>query len=180
MPIPRKTTAILLIVFCAVALRADWPPLPSTVMVPYRGIDIEFRYPANWNVGVGGEFIYVTPSGGFPESLLAYGMMIGRFVPPPESTLEDVTDQVVEQFKEWNQNVGMVRYMGKTNIAGADATVVDLMNTSSAGGMETDWLVTVLRPNGLVTYFVAVAPERDFKDYRPTFDKILASVRFPG
>jgi len=38
--------------------------------------------------------------------------------------------------------------------------------------------VSVLRPDGLLYYFVGVAPERDFSRYKPTFDQIVASVRF--
>jgi hypothetical protein len=55
---------------------------------------------------------------------------------------------------------------------------MELTNDSPAGGRETDWLVTVLRPNGLLYYFVGVAPERDFSRYRTTFEQMIGSVRF--
>ena len=56
--------------------------------------------------------------------------------------------------------------------------VLELANDSPIGGTETDRLVTVLRPNGLLRYFVGVAPQREFRNYQPTFDRIVASVRF--
>jgi hypothetical protein len=40
------------------------------------------------------------------------------------------------------------------------------------------WLVTVLRPDGLI-YLVSVASERDFDDYDQAFQNMLSSVRFP-
>jgi hypothetical protein len=45
------------------------------------------------------------------------------------------------------------------------------------GGQETDWMITVLRPEGLA-YFICTAPQSEFSDYDKTFGKILDSVRF--
>jgi len=175
---PAKTAADLLVLFAALTLQADWPPTPSVTMAPYQGIDIALRYPENWSVGESFGFIYLTPEYAFVNALLAYGMIIGTFDPQVETTLADATDQVIAQFREWNQNVSMVQYKEPTRVDGHDATVVELTNTSPAGGMETDLLVVVLRPNGLVTYFVGVVPDRDSRDYGPAFDRILTSVRF--
>jgi hypothetical protein len=52
-----------------------------------------------------------------------------------------------------------------------------LSNDSPAGGQETDWVITVLRPEGLV-YFVCVAPQAAYKSYDKTFSSIFDSVRF--
>jgi hypothetical protein len=93
-------------------------------------------------------------------------------------TLSNATDQVVAQFRAWNQNIGMVLHRENTRIDGIDATVVDMTNESQTGLMQTNWVITVLRPNGLVTYFVGIAPQIDFSNFRPAFDQILASVRF--
>ena len=56
--------------------------------------------------------------------------------------------------------------------------VLELANDSPIGGTETDRLVTVLRPNGLLRYFVGVAPQREVLDNQPIFDRIVASVHF--
>jgi hypothetical protein len=52
-----------------------------------------------------------------------------------------------------------------------------LSNDSPAGGQETDWVVAVLRPEGIV-YFVCVAPQSAYANYDKTFSSILDSVRF--
>jgi hypothetical protein len=52
-----------------------------------------------------------------------------------------------------------------------------LSNDSPAGGQETDWIITVVRPEGLV-YFVCTAPQGEYSNYDKTFGNILDSVRF--
>ena len=42
---------------------------------------------------------------------------------------------------------------------------------------ERDWLVTVARPDGDMSYMVFVSPERDFATMKPVFDGIVASFR---
>ena len=44
------------------------------------------------------------------------------------------------------------------------------------GGRETNWLVTLQRPRGLL-FFVFTAPERDFQRFENTFQQMLYSVR---
>jgi hypothetical protein len=44
------------------------------------------------------------------------------------------------------------------------------------GGRETNWLVTVLRPEGLL-FIVLTAPEREFRSYEAVFQQMLYSIR---
>ena len=60
---------------------------------------------------------------------------------------------------------------------GQPALSAYLSNVSPAGGQETDWLVTVLRPDALV-YFICVAPQSAYDNYDKTFSSILDSFRF--
>jgi hypothetical protein len=171
-------------VVCVVALSmlafADEPPTPSSRMLHFRGTDIELNYPENWQALENSGFVYLTPPGAFAEGVISHGMLIGTFVPDESVTLDDATDQVIDQYRQWNQSISMVRYTGRTQIDGLDATVFDLLNesTAPAHGMETDTIVTVVRPNGLVTYFVSIVPESDRQNYKPAFRKVLESVRF--
>ena len=55
---------------------------------------------------------------------------------------------------------------------------MEIANDIAAGGRETDRLVAVLRPNGLLYYFIGVAPEREFNRYESLFEDMIASVRF--
>jgi hypothetical protein len=51
-----------------------------------------------------------------------------------------------------------------------------LANDSPIGGQETDWLITVMQPNELLS-FLCVAPEPAYSDYDKTFSAILDTVR---
>ena len=50
---------------------------------------------------------------------------------------------------------------------------------SPAGGNETDWLITILQPAGLL-YVVFVAPEREFQNYQGVFQNMISSIKLPG
>jgi hypothetical protein len=171
------------------------PAPPSPRMAVFRGRDLEFQYPENWRVSEGSDSILIVPDNGFVSSNLAYGMTIGTFDPqnrgyvgsnsftPPgtridNTTLANATDQLIEYLRQSNPNIRMVRTVGRIRVDGAEAMVVDFTNDSPVGGNETDWMVTVLGPNGLLRYFLGVAPELDFRSYRPVFERIVASVRF--
>jgi hypothetical protein len=62
------------------------------------------------------------------------------------------------------------------HVDGESALSVRLTGESPRGGAETDWLVAVARPQGLL-YFLCIAPSSDFDDYNPTFQELMASVR---
>ncbi|HEX4997027.1 MAG TPA: hypothetical protein VFY29_02310 [Terriglobia bacterium] len=204
MPVKAKTLAFVVAVV-SLALSpalanhpndAPWSNPQFPLMTPYSGSDIQMLYPEGWTAAPNGEFIYITPAGGFMNGSLTYGVMIGTFDPqsgivydgslPPLSgprattTLGDATDLVVNQYRKWNQNIGMAVNRGRTWIGGLEATVVDMTNTSTNGLMQTHMLLVVLRPDGLVTYFVGIAPQIDFGNFEPLYQRMLASVRFTG
>jgi hypothetical protein len=59
---------------------------------------------------------------------------------------------------------------------GQPALSTYLRNDSPAGGEEVDWLVTVLQPQGLIS-FLCVAPKAAYPEYEKTFAAVLDSVR---
>jgi hypothetical protein len=170
------------------------PDFPSSRTLLYRGRDIEFHYPDNWRVSDQGDSISVAPEGGFATGSLAYGMTIatfdargGRFYPRnsftnpgtrvDNTTLANATDQLVEYLQQTNPNMRIVRSNERRRVDGLQAMVMELASNSPVGGTETDWLVTVLQPNGLLRYFIGVVPQRDFNRYQPAFDEVVASAR---
>ena len=163
-------------------------------MVLFTGRDVEFRHPDNWVVSEEGNSIFVAPDGGFISGSLAYGMTIATFDPQDtrsfgrnsfsvpgaqaNTTLVNATDQLLDHLRQSNPNMRVVRDTERRRVDGSQAMVVELTNDSPNGGVETDWLVTVLRPDGLLYYFVGVAPRQEFSRYMPTFEQIINSVRF--
>ena len=167
---------------------------PSTQMVTYRGRDLEFRYPENWRVSEEGSAISVAPDNGFVDGSLAYGVTISTFDPEDsnlfgqfglnpgssrtdDTTLSRATDQLIEDLQRSNPNMREVRTSTR-RVDGEAALVTELSNDSPLGGRETDWLVTVLRPDGLLHYLIGVAPQSEFSRYAPTFDRMVTSIRF--
>jgi hypothetical protein len=167
---------------------------PSTQMVTYRGRDLEFRYPQNWRVSEEGSAISVAPDNGFVDGSLAYGVTISTFNPEDsnlfgqfglnpsgtrtnDTTLSRATDQLIQDLQRSNPNMREVRSSTR-RVDGEAAIVTELSNDSPLGGRETDWLVTVLRPDGLLHYLIGVAPQSEFSRYAPTFDRMVTSIRF--
>ena len=68
--------------------------------------------------------------------------------------------------------------MQSKTVGGEAGLAVELSNDSPTGGREVDWLVTSLRPNGTLRYFIGVAPQQDVNRYMPSFEQIVNSVRF--
>lgn len=94
------------------------------------------------------------------------------------TALEQATDQLVAEFRHSNRNMRVIRYHEGIRVDGENALSTYLTNDSpiAGGERETDWLITLQRPDGLV-FIVFTAPERDFRSYESTFQQMLRSVR---
>jgi hypothetical protein len=172
------------------------PALPSSRMVTYQAPDLDFRHPENWYVTTSdGYDITIAPEGGVIGDQLAWGIRIGSFrtrgegyfgqnsfaipgLSSANTTLAAATDQLLNQLRQSNPNMRETRTRQRRTVDGESALVLELSNDSAIGGREVNWMVTVLRPNGLLYYVVGVAPERDFSRYAPTFDQIVSSIQF--
>jgi hypothetical protein len=94
------------------------------------------------------------------------------------SVLQQDTDQLVSELRLSNRNMRVVRYHQRIRVENLMALSTYLSNDSPAprGGRETDWLITMERPEGLL-FIVFTAPEREFRNYEPVFQQMLDSVR---
>lgn len=162
--------------------RNNRPPYPSNRLVSYRGQDIEFRHPDNWQVYGQGGAMTVAPDGGTVQGNLAWGMMIAAFEPHYDRdgriSLEDATDQLLDELRRSNPNMRIVRSHERIRVGGQTGLSSELSNASPAGGRETDWVVTVMHPDGFLYYFVGVAPSSDFNRYNRAFEDIVSSIKF--
>ena len=52
-----------------------------------------------------------------------------------------------------------------------------MIGDSPVEGSERNWLLTTFGPGNLLYYFIAVAPESEFRTYEPTFESIFDSIR---
>jgi hypothetical protein len=178
-------------------IRGRDPALPSTRTIVYDGRDLAFRYPDNWRVSETVEGITVAPSGGSAGGELAYGMRIATFEPRNtgffgqnsltvpggqgrnRTSLSSATNQLMDELRRSNPAMRVVQLQNRNAVDGQPAMYVEATNNSPVGGREVDWIVTVLRPDGTLQYFLGVAPERDINRYTPAFEQIVSSTRLP-
>ncbi len=163
------------------------PPRPSDRYQDFQNDIVSLQHPDNWQANGQGSAATFAPEGGVRNdsqgnAALAYGMILNVFEPhndrDSQVTLEDATDQLVDDLRHSNPRMSIIRRHERIRIGGDRGLSTYLSNDSPAGGREIDWLVTVLRPEGLV-YFVGVAPEPDFDEYESVFQSMIGSVRFP-
>lgn len=180
---------------------SDWP---SERFVTAENSLLRINHPDNWQVYGQSDALTITPRGGLVSDAqgnqaLAYGVIVNIFEPRQDSgygqqlqgpgygqnpaqtattRLDQFTDQLVQELRLSNRNMRVIRYREVINVDGDRALSTYLSNDSpaSAGGRETDWLVTVERPDGLL-FIVFTAPEREFQRYEGAFHQMLRSVR---
>jgi hypothetical protein len=164
------------------------PAPPSRSFAEYQAKSYALKYPDNWKKypDSDGNGISFAPEGGVVadasgHSALAYGLIIGvaqaKGDPSDGNALSNATSQVIQELQKSNPSMKITRQGERLRLNGQPGLSTYLSNVSPAGGQEMDWLVTVLRPEGLV-YFVCVAPQSAYDDYDKTFSSILDSVRF--
>jgi hypothetical protein len=158
------------------------PDPPSIRMTTYDGPDIGFRYPDNWHPSVQGTTITLAPDRGMANGSLTWGLMISPYKADDHGqgriSLDDATDQLLRDLQRNNPAMRVTNSRQRINVGGLQGYVTQLSNDSPAGGRETDWIVTVIAPNGGAYYFVGVAPENDFFQYKGSFNDIVGTVRF--
>ncbi len=164
------------------------PAPPSRSFAEYQASSYTLKYPDNWKKypESNGGGVSFAPEGGVLDdgsghSNLAYGLIIGvaqaKGDPNDENALKSATGQVIQELQKSNPSMKITRQGERLRLNGQPGLSAYLSNVSPAGGQETDWIVTVLRPEGLV-YFVCVAPQSAYDNYDKTFSSILDSVRF--
>jgi Peptidase family M48 len=162
------------------------PDPPSRNLATYEGTFYTLRYPDNWKTYPGNNSVAIGPEGGFATdssgtSALAYGMTVGTAKyqgdPTAANALEAATQQLIQGLQQSNPNMKVLRQEGRIRLNNQPGLSTYLSNDSPMGGQETDWVITVLRPEGLL-YFVCTAPQNDYPSYDKTFSAVLDSVRF--
>ncbi|HEV2197350.1 MAG TPA: M48 family metallopeptidase [Candidatus Acidoferrum sp.] len=181
LPVVKKLTP-------AAAAAAKPPAPPSGNFFAYQTNGYTLKYPDNWkkypdNNGSGASF---APEGGVVDdgtghAALAYGLIVSVTQasgdPNDWDVLNNATQQMIQELQKSNPNMKITRQSERVRLNGQPGLATYLSNDSPVGGQETDWVVTTLRPEGLVS-FVCVAPQPAYEKYDKTFNAILDSVRF--
>lgn len=171
------------------AAGASAPPAqPSGNFAAYQASNYTLKYPDNWKkyADGNGSNVSFAPEGGVVDdgsghSALAYGLIVDvlqtKGDPNDWDALNSGTQQMIRNLQQANPKMKISRQPERVRLNGHPGLSTYLSNDSPVGGQETDWVVSTLRPEGLV-YFVCVAPQAAYDKYDKTFSAILDSVRF--
>ncbi len=142
------------------------------------------EYPSNWQVfGDPQSDVTVAPQGGVAQGSngqaeVAYGAIISTFEPEQRggNALDDATHQLVDQLRSGNPDMRQSGSEENIRVNGTQAKSTEFTSKSPVQGQkERDWLVTIERPDGRVSYMVFISPDRDFRSLRPAFEQMLRS-----
>ncbi len=154
---------------------------PSDRFTQLQQSGYSISYPDNWKAGGDQNSITIAPPQAVAQNGIAYGTIISS-ANADASQLNQATEQLVQQLQK--DNAGMKVYSSPTGIQvnGQQGRSTYLTGTSpiQQNGQpvaERDWLVTLPGPKGELVYLVFVAPEQEFNQLRPTFQKMLESFQ---
>ncbi len=156
---------------------------PSSSFTQLRGRDFAIAYPDNWRAfqdsNSGG--VTIAPPTAVAQGSIAYGVIMSAAT-PNANTLDDATQDLVQTLEQSNAGLRATGSPRPVSVNGVNGRSVDLVGTSPVqqNGQpmrERDWLITLPRQQGDLLYVVFVAPERDFDQLRPTYEKMLQSLQ---
>jgi Zn-dependent protease with chaperone function len=166
---------------------APEPASPSPNSRDYSGASFSAKYPENWEAYGQGDAVSMVPRFGVVKDAkgnpgTAYGVIVDIFQPTHSPgiqtgiSLNAATDQLLTGLQQSNPNLKFAGRQDSMELDGEPAVSMKLVSISPLGGQENDWLIIVLRPQGLL-YFICVAPANSYEDYDPTYQKIIGSIR---
>jgi len=165
-------------------LKVD-PPSPNLIGLKFAKASL--AYPDNWKNFSKKNDLALVPVGGVVDTgngqaAIACGLIasVARIQSKPPAGADPLTaynQKVIEALQQSNEGMQMKEAPKEISVGGQRALSTYLKNESPIGGFETDWLVTVPRPDGLY-YFIFVVPDSHYDEFKRSFQAILDSVLF--
>lgn len=140
------------------------------------------QYPSNWQVyGDQNSQVTIAPRSAVAQDAVAVGAIVNGFQPQADS-LDAAFSQLIETIRQSNPELRQIGSAQTIRVNGVQGKSVDLSGPSpvQSGGRplpERDWLVAVPNSQGVLVYAIFIAPEQDFSQLRPTFERMLRSFR---
>ncbi len=171
--IKREVLALPVVKAPPASVAGATPAPPSGNFVDYQGSAYVLKAPENWKKYEDKGSVTFAPDGGILQNGgLAYGIIVSVNqvqADGSENALGNATQAL-------NPGLKVTSDPGRVQLNGRPGLSTYLSNDSPGGGQEMDWLLTVLQPEGLVS-FLCVAPKAAYPEYERTFTAVLDSVR---
>ena len=178
--IKREVLALPVVKAPLASVAGATPAPPSGNFVDYQGSAYALKAPENWKKYEDKGSVTFAPDGGILQNGgLAYGIIVSVNqvqADGSENALGNATQALIQELAKTNPGLKVTREPGRVQLNGRPGLSTYLSNDSPGGGQEMDWLLTVLQPQGLVS-FLCVAPKTAYPDYERTFTAVLDSVR---
>jgi Peptidase family M48 len=154
---------------------------PSGKFTRFQQSGLSIAYPENWKAAGDQNSVTIAPPQAVAQNGIAYGAIISK-ANVDASQLDQATEQLVQQLQK--DNPGMKIYSSpqaiQVNGQQGRSTYLTAISPIQHNGQpvpERDWLVTLPGPRGELVYLVFVAPEQEFNQLRPTYQKMLESFQ---
>jgi len=155
---------------------------PSGEFKTFQGNDFSISYPANWQAMAGQNSATLAPTAGVGQNAIAYGVIVASAQNVDASSLNDATQGLIQNLQETNPGLRVYESPRRIQVNGGEALSTMLTGNSpiQQDGRplpERDWLVTMARPEGGLLHIVFIAPERQFGQLQPTYQRMLDSLQ---
>jgi len=155
---------------------------PSKSFTQFNQGDFAISYPNNWQAGNGQGGILIAPPAGVGSNAIAYGVLIGSGQDQNASSLDQATQDLVQSLQQQNSGMQTASQISSISVNGIEGRQIYLSGPSPVQRngrqlAERDWLVTVPRSQGGLMYLIFIAPQNDFRQLQPTYQKMLRSLQ---
>ena len=160
---------------------------PSSKLVSADLGPMRIVRPENWDVIAPqqqGQPVTIAPRAGVVSQGIGYGVvMSGAASKVEKATIDQMTAEIVRSLQSGGdmQTIGSAKSIKVAGVRGRSVIMQSTSPFPDAKGQsqkEKDWLVTIPRQDGSVFFLVFVAPESEFEQFQPAFEKMLKSVQF--
>jgi len=139
-------------------------------------------YPAKWRLNGDASSTSVTfyPEGGLGNGTLTYGTIISGFQPTTVASkeLDAALPELIADIEQTNPDLRVSSNPQAFTLGGLQARRLDWVGKSAIHPLaERVRLIAFPGKSGMVLYTIFVAPDPDFNDLWPVFERILNSLR---
>jgi beta-barrel assembly-enhancing protease len=137
-------------------------------------------YPSNWQTTGDGNSVTIAPPAGVAQNAIAYGVVISVAKIP--GSIDEVNHTLIQDMQQANPGLQVHDSPRSIQAAGVEGRSTMLAGNSPVmlNGQpqpERDWLVVLPRTGGNCLFLAFIAPESDFGELRPTYERILNSLQ---
>ena len=166
------------------ATGAPAPSPPADAFQRVQGKAFSLDHPSGWQVygDQSSGTVTMAPKNGIVRTQgggggIGYGAVVSFYRPRYQADLLNATWELLQEMQEVNPNLKAAIQPRQVSVSGNPGLIVGLTGRSPYRGAEREMLLTVSRPQGIF-YMVFIAPEKQFSQLQPAFERMVRSIRF--